>query len=129
MPHFEDHECGQHEGGDGDLSEGAQLAERGDAGEEHESGDGPGDVDSTDVAQPEQDVPDEIADDAAVEGVPAGIDVAMVADQHDQTEGDEHDAGDEEEVDVRVGVPGEPARSMPDDRRSTSSATRATTSK
>ena len=42
------------------------------------------------------------------ERVAAGVDVAVVADEHDETEGHEHDAGDEEEVGVGVGVAGEP---------------------
>ncbi len=129
-PHFEDHDGGQNHGWHGDLSERAQPAERRDAGEEDHTGDEASDVDPTDVAQPEQDVTDEVADDAAVERVPAGVDVAVVVDEHDEAEGDEHDASDEQEVDVGVRVAGEPrlARS-PDDRRSTSSATLATTSK
>ena len=72
-----------------------------------EAGHGAGDVDSADVAQSEQGVAGEVADDPAVQRVAPGVDVAVVADQHDETEGNEHDAGNEREVDVRVGVAGE----------------------
>ena len=99
------------------------------ASEQYERGDGTGDVDATDVAQSEQEMAGEVADDPAVQRVPAGVDVAVVADQHDEAEGDEHDAGDEQEVGVGVRVPGEPGPLDSGRPTSTSSPTVATTSK